>query len=202
MDGGNHAHLLRRHVLADHLDAGPADHLDADLHDASGSIERFPHALGVVGAERHRLFLIDVLTGLDGGHEVEGVLMLRRRDEHGVYVLVVEQLPEVLVGLDRRGERLHFVQPAAVQVGCGDGLRVAAAHGGLEYLLAAAAAPDEPEPDPIICADDPAGRDQARHGDSHGALGALLHERAAVRHLLSPHWNDSGPKRNRKPGRE
>ena len=59
--------------------------------------------------------------------------------------------------------------------------------------------PIRPKPDAIVCAHDPPGRDQPRHGDSHGALGALPHERAAVRHLLSPHWNDSVPKGNRKP---
>ena len=43
VDVRDHAHALRRRALADHLDAGPADHLDADLDHATRSVQRLAH---------------------------------------------------------------------------------------------------------------------------------------------------------------
>jgi len=63
------------------------------------SLECLAHPLGVVHVKCHCLFLEDVLACLNRGDEVEDVLMLRRRDQHGVDALVVQQLAEVLVGL-------------------------------------------------------------------------------------------------------
>jgi hypothetical protein len=139
----------------------------------------------VIGAERHGLFLIDVLARLNRRHEVQRVLMLRRGDQDRVDVLIVEQLPKVLVGLDRRNERLHLIQPAGVNVRGGDSLGIGASHGGLEDLLPAAAVSDDAEPHPIVGAQHATGR-EAGHGDSHCAAGALLDEGAAVRHRSSP----------------
>ena len=40
--------------------------------------------LGVLHGERHRLFLVDVLAGLERGDEMLGMQVLRRGDQHRI----------------------------------------------------------------------------------------------------------------------
>ena len=98
MNGGNDAHRSGVTCSRTFLMPGPLFICMPTWTTRPDPSSAFRMRLGMVGTERHRLFLIDVLARLDRGHEVEGVLMLRRGDEHGVDRLVVEQLPEVLVG--------------------------------------------------------------------------------------------------------
>ena len=77
-----------------------------DLHRAfAGFLVRRAHALGVVDGERHGLFLIHVLAGVERGDEVLAVQVLRSGDQDGVDDLVVEQMAVIEIGL---GVRAHF----------------------------------------------------------------------------------------------
>ena len=62
----------------------------ADLNGTlSGSLIRGEHPLSVLHRERHRLFLIDVLAGVQCRDEVLAVQVLGRGDEHCVDALVL-----------------------------------------------------------------------------------------------------------------
>ena len=90
----------------------PAHGLDPHLNHTIRSFHGAAHTARMVGIEGHGLFLIDVFACLNGGNEVEGMLVLGGRDEHGIDGLVVEQTAKVGVGLNARSDALHFVQAA------------------------------------------------------------------------------------------
>ena len=58
--------------------------------------------LGVVHGERHGLFLVDMLAGVERRGEVLAVQVLRGGDQDGVDALVVEQVAVIEVGLGVR----------------------------------------------------------------------------------------------------
>ena len=75
----------------------------ADLHGSSCRLlVRRPHPLGVIHGERHRLFLVDVLAGVERGGEVLAMQVLRRGDQDRVDDLVFEQVAVVEIGLGVR----------------------------------------------------------------------------------------------------
>ena len=71
-----------------------------------GALERPPHAPRMVGIEGHGLFLINVLARLDGGNEIQRVLVLRRDDHHRVNGLVIQQRAEIAVRFRLRDDAL------------------------------------------------------------------------------------------------
>lgn len=84
---------LHHFARTDH--AGIAAELGADLDDAAAGLRRLG---GVVGAEefvelgRQRLLDVDVLAGLGRGFKMRGVLVIGRRDHHGVDPVQREQI--------------------------------------------------------------------------------------------------------------
>ncbi len=119
VDGGDLAHIrsgLRKFTAsATWPDEQP---LVADLHGAlAGLLEGGAHALGVVHGERHGLFLVDVLAGVQRGDEVLAVQVLRGGDQDGVDGLVVEQVAVVEIGLGSGHDLLRVFQALGVDVG-------------------------------------------------------------------------------------
>jgi hypothetical protein len=99
----------------------------ADLHGAlAGPLVSGAHALGVVHAERHGLFLVDVLARVERRYEMLAMQMLRRGDEDRVDALVVQKVAVVEIGLGR-GRRLERgFETLCVDIGEGNELGVGA----------------------------------------------------------------------------
>ena len=127
-----------------------------DLHDAlfAGVLVRGAHALGVVHGERHGLFLVDVLAGIERGGEALGVQVLRRGDQDGVDILVLQQAAIVEVGLGVGRDAFHVFQAAGVDVGRADAFGVGAGDRLAENLGAAGAGSDDADADALVGAKD------------------------------------------------
>ena len=114
-----------------------ADGLHPHLHHPSRALEGLLHPPRVVGIERHSLFLVNVLSGLDGGNEIQRVLVLWRSNQHRVDGFVVEHFAEILVGMDRGNDSLHFVQAPRIDIRHGYRFDIGALDGGVKDFLAA-----------------------------------------------------------------
>ena len=113
---------------------------------------------------RQRLLAVDVLLGLAGGHEVQGVPVVGRGDDDGVEVLAVEQLAEVGVGIGlAAGLLAGGEQVGLVDVADGGDLAIVVRQEGVEQLVAAIADADEAEADALVGAEDRA-RPRRRSG--------------------------------------
>ena len=125
-----------------------------DLHDAlfAGVLVRRAHALGVVHRERHGLFLVDVLAGIERGGEAFGVQMLRGGDQYGIDILVLQQAAIVKVGFGVGRNAFHVFQAAGVDVGRADAFGVGAGDRLAENLGAAGAGSDDADADALVCA--------------------------------------------------
>ncbi len=127
--------------------------------------------------ERHGLFLVDVLAGVERGGEVLAVQVLRGGDEDGVDVLVVEQVAVVEVGLGVGRDRLDVFEAPGVDVGGADAFHVVAGERLLQDLGAAGAGADDAEADALVGAQD-IGRGQRAGqtgGDFADEIAARLH---------------------------
>jgi hypothetical protein len=56
------------------------------------------HAFRVIHRKRHRLFLVNVLAGVERGYEVLAVKMLGRGDQDGIDRCILEEAPVVVIG--------------------------------------------------------------------------------------------------------
>ena len=184
VDRGDRPHLLGGQVLLRLRDGAAAGGLNADLDHPARALECLAHPLGVVRVEGHRLFLVHVLARLKGRDEVQDVLVLGRRDQYGVDALVVQELAEVLVGLDLRCEFLHFVQAARVDIRHGGRLRIGTLQGRLEDLLAPAACADQAEANAIVGPQDTAGGKNLRHGQRRSAGQHIADKLTTGRHKV------------------
>ena len=81
------------------LEVMPAALLEADLHDAVVPPGRVDHPQRRLDPVRDGLLDVHVLAGRAGIDGHRAVPVVRRRDEHGVDVLAVEDPPVVLVRL-------------------------------------------------------------------------------------------------------
>src|SRR5688500_11857165 len=89
----------------------------ADLYHALTSLlVSRPHALGVVYRESHRLFLVDMLAGIQRGDEMLAMEMLGSRDQYSVNRFIIEEPPVVIIRRRRRRELLCVFKPATVNV--------------------------------------------------------------------------------------
>ena len=75
VNGGDGPKPLRCREFARTCDGLPAYRLDTHLNHATRSFQR-TDATGMVGIEGHGFFLVDVFACLNGGNEVEGMLVL------------------------------------------------------------------------------------------------------------------------------
>ncbi len=148
----------------------------ADLHRAlAGALIRGAHALGVLHAERHGLFLVDVLAGVERGDEVLAMQVLRRGDEHRVDALVVQQVAviEISLGAGRDGARVFQALGVDVgdahEFGIGTGQRLA------HDLRAAVAGADDAEANAVV------GRQHVGRGDGAGQTAGHFADEDAAR---------------------
>ena len=119
----------------------------ADLHRmlAAVFLERGAHAFGVVHRERHGLFLVDMLAGGDRRGEVLAMQVLRRRDQHRVDVLIVQQVAVVQVSLGVGRDLFDVFQPPRIHVGRANAFHVLAGQRLLQDFRAARARADDAE---------------------------------------------------------
>ena len=101
-----------------------ARRLAANLHHAAVTLEGLAHPPRVLGIERHRLFLVDVFSGLQRGHELEHVLMLRRAISTASIVLSSSTRRKSRVRFRLWHDLLRLVQPPCVEVRDGHGFDV------------------------------------------------------------------------------
>src|SRR5439155_24862156 len=71
--------------------------VQADLCDALRFLGYRYHLLSFGDGQAERLLDIDVLARPAGGHELQGMPVIRRGDRHGVDVLAVEEFTEIVV---------------------------------------------------------------------------------------------------------
>ncbi len=150
LNQGHRAHAFRRGEFTHLGIAGPALHLHADLHHAPRPFISPAHAAGMLGIERHGLFLIDVLARLNGGNKAQGVLMLGSYNNDGVDAFVVQQSAEVLIGFDSGNDGLHFFQMTGVHIGHRHRLDVGTLDGRFEIELAARASSNQADSNAVI----------------------------------------------------
>jgi hypothetical protein len=106
--------------------------------------------LGVIHRERHGLFLIDVLPGLDGVDEMLAVQVLRRGDDNGVDRLVVQQTAVIQICGRGRHQPLGVVEPLGVNIGESNEVDVRAVQRPVNQLSAAVAHTDDAHADTVV----------------------------------------------------
>ena len=124
-----------------------------DLNDSfAGFLIGRAHSLGVIDRERHRLFLVDVLAGVERRDKMLAVQMLGRRDQDGVDRFVVEQAAVIVVR--RRGGNKLFgvVETAGVDVGKRCEVHSRGRNGFANQLHAAIARADNTETNAVVSA--------------------------------------------------
>ena len=198
-----------------HLPARVGGRLDADGHHALVLLDRLGHATGLVDRVGHRLLAVDVLLRLAGVDGHLGVPVVGRGDDHGVDVVVLQDLAIVDLGLLAAGLGLGVLAVAVVDVGHGDDVDELPLLLHLEEVadvgLGAAAWAEDGEVDAVVGADHLAdGRVGERPGRRDGAGGRArrLEESASGNGQLfshrgpSPRWSGSrrGPSGASRPG--
>jgi len=130
----------------------------------------------MVGIERHSLFLVDVLSCLNGGNEIQRMLVLRSGNQHRVDGFVVEHFAEILVGMDRRNNSLHFVQAPCVDIRHGYRFDIGTFDGGVKDFLAAVAAANQADSDAVVGSQHTAEGEDPRGGHRRRASQCLPYE--------------------------
>ena len=118
--------------------------------------------------ERHGLFLIYVLAGFQGGHEVLAVQVLRRSNQHSVDALVVEEISIIQIGLCVRGELLGIFESFGEDIGEAHNFRIGAFEGRFHIHRALRARSDDTQPDPFVGAEYRGRRDDRSCNTGHG----------------------------------
>jgi len=108
----------------------------------------------MVGIESHGFFLVNVLAGLDGGNEIESVLVLGSGNQYGVNGFVIEQAAKIGQCPNSGRELLGFLQAASINVGNRNGLGIRCTERVLENVESASSGADQPEADAVISAED------------------------------------------------
>ena len=132
----------------------------------------------MIGIERHGLFLIDVLAGVERGGEAFGMQVLRRRDEHGVDGFVVEQMAVIEISLGVGRDLLDLFEPVRVNIGRAHAFDTGQRNGLAKDLRAAVARADDAEADAIIGAGNGVG---GFGGDGAGQSGGDFADEIATR---------------------
>jgi hypothetical protein len=130
----------------------------ADLNGPlTGALVGLTHFLRVIDGERHGLFLVNVLARVKRGDEVLAVQVLGRGDQDGINRFILEQVAVIEVGLGVWCDLFGVFQPASVDIGERDELGIRARHRFPHDLHPAIAGSDDPEPDPLVRAEDVTG---------------------------------------------
>ena len=174
MQGRDEAQLSRSYLLADGAEARRADGLNPYLHHPARPLVGLLHPPRVVGVERHRLFLVNVLPGVDGGNEMQRVKVLRRRDQDRVNGLVVQQATKILMGLNGGNEGFHFVEPAGVHIRHRHRLHVGTVNRGVQDLPPPAAAANQADSNAVVRPQHPLRRKEPRSRQHRRASQSLL----------------------------
>ena len=181
------------------LEIGDAAPLGPGLEHAPGALDRLGQLLAQGDGYPARLLTVDVLARLRRQHRRRGVPAVAGRDQDGVDVLAVEQLPEVaehdavLVSIVLVHHRLAGVAAARLHVGDGHAMHVGQFEHGAQIVGASWAEADDPERDLragrdlALSAQDPSrneprGRKRRARGDgateeaATGHAGLLAHD--------------------------
>jgi hypothetical protein len=177
VDGGDLAHVAGREetLRIGHLAGG-----NALVTDLDGELGRFQiggaHAFGMVHREGHGLFLVDVLAGFDGMHEVFAMQVLRSGDDNGVDSFIVEQAAMVEIGGGVGDQAFGVFQAFGVDIGEGYEIEIGARESPVDQFDAARAGPDYPDANAVVCAEhtfggSEGGGEAGRHGSDEFAAG-------------------------------
>ena len=126
--------------------------LMANLHHplVAGVLVRRAHLLGMLHRERHRLFLVDMLARVQRGSEALRVQVLRRGDQDGVDVLVLQHAVVVQVRLGIGSDLPGLFQPPRVDIGRANALHVFQGQRLAQNLRSARAGPDNSQADAFV----------------------------------------------------
>ena len=158
--------------LLDHLPglahAPAVPPLRAHDHDAVVLAGGLDHPLAFVDEERHRLLDVDVLAGGAGHDGVQGMPVVRRRDDDALDVLVLVHLPEIAValGVGTLHVRQTLVHPRLVAVAHAQQFDILELLEIRDVLLADQAESDDPDADAVV-------------GAEHAAIGCRRHDSRA-----------------------
>jgi hypothetical protein len=140
----------------------------ADLDGASRiALVCGPHGFRVLDCERHRLFLIDVLAGLERGDEAFGVKMLRGGNQDGIDRFIVEEVAVIEVRLRRGREFQGILKAPRVDIGEGGKLGILARNCFAPDLGSAVADSDHAETYAVVRSKHAAGGEAAGEAGSH-----------------------------------
>ena len=124
----------------------------ADLHYPlfARMVVRGAHLFGVLYGERHRLFLVNMLPGIERSGEAFGMQVLRRGDQHRVDVLILQHAVIVQVGLGVGRDIFGLLEALGVDIGGADAFDVFEGDGLAQNFLPARAGSDDAEADPLV----------------------------------------------------
>jgi hypothetical protein len=148
------SHAICRSEFTRTREGLPAYRLHTHLYHAVRTFQRTAHASRVVRIKSHGFFLVDILARLDGGNEIERVLVLGSSNQNGVDRFVVEQAAKIGKCPNRGNKLLGFLEAASVDVSNRYGLGIGRTERVLENVQSAPAGADQPEADPVIGAED------------------------------------------------
>jgi hypothetical protein len=137
------------------------------------------HPLGVVYAESHRLFLIDMFAGAEGVDEVVGVKVLRSCDEHGVDAVVFKQQAMVVEHFAAGYTLQGAFAMGAVDIADGSDFSLGATYSLRGEVGSARAIADDAEPDTVV-----GSGHSAWNGESTQAGGDLTQELSSRTHAF------------------
>ena len=125
-----------------------------DLNGAiPGVLIRRPHALGLLNGERHGSFLVDVLTGVERGHKLLRVQMLRRGDQNRVDACVFQQPPVLQVQFCGGHDRVGGLQSLRIDVRHGDAVGIRAGQSLTQQFGAPGPGPNDADTQAVVGAE-------------------------------------------------
>ena len=133
----------------------PTPVLRADLDDAAGFLNGLNNLRTFFEPVGHRLFAVDVLSGADAVDDHRHVPVVRGADHNAVDLVGIEKLLIIGEGLGLAAcqlSRLFEIFP--IDVTYGRDLNVGGGLCRTDEESSAAAGPDDPQPDSIVCAQD------------------------------------------------
>ena len=138
--------------------------LHPNLHNLLGRFCSGPARHHLRNIPGHRLLGIEILAGGQCRQKVLGMQMLRRRLNHRVNIIPVQQPHRVIVGGDIRHKTFHLVAPARIYIGHCNALHIRLSQCALQVFLTAISGANNSNADAIIRANHPARGEQLLAG--------------------------------------